>query len=155
MAQAFYAVRMMLLNFASGVPVSIWYDWKDDGDDSSDVENRYGLVRRNLEPKPAYRAIAAATTVLGGKSLACASDSGDGNVALVFGGGVDVTVVTWRESGEAPADTKLPPAAHITGSTDMFGRALGSSPDPPGVVYCHVQGVDAPALCGHLLGARK
>jgi len=158
MAQAFYVVRMMLLNFASGVPVSIWYDWKDDGDDPSDAENRFGLVRQNLTPKPAYRALATAINTLAGTSLVCSSDRDDGDAALVFAGGGsagagrDVTLVGWRASGAVPANLPPSPPARIVGSMDMFGRPLpGSSPgpgaEPPGVVYFHLRDADPAALC--------
>jgi hypothetical protein len=151
MAQAFYAVRMMLLNFASGVPISIWYDWKDDGDDAADPENRFGLVRQDLTPKPAYRALAAAFSALAGASLVCAND-GDDETSLLFSRGDDVTLVVWHESGLAPVNLPLPAAARVVGSVDMFGRSLsGRSPEaaaePPGVVYFHLRDVDAGRLC--------
>lgn len=152
MAQAFYVVRMMLLNFASGVPVSVWYDWKDDGDDPSDPENRFGLVRQDLTPKPAYRALATAISALAGKSLACSNEGDGGDEALVFAGDGHVTLVGWRESGAVPVNLPVLPPTRIAGSMDMFGRPLsGCSPDPgtgpPGVVYFHLRDVDPAALC--------
>jgi hypothetical protein len=157
MAQAFYAVRMMLLNFASGVPISIWYDWKDDGDDPSDRENRFGLVRRDLTPKPAYRAVANAISTLAGASLACASDLADGATALVFSRDGEVTMAGWRESGGAPANPSIPAGARIGGATDMFGHPLtgdssDSAAEPPGVVYFQIRGVDSATLCAHFRG---
>lgn len=63
--QAKYAVRQLLTNIANGIPLSIWYDWRDDGDDSKEAEHRFGLVRRKyreneqpvFEPKPSYLAV--------------------------------------------------------------------------------------------------
>lgn len=56
--------REMLTNLANEIPISIWYDWRDDGTDPQDPEHHFGLVRNAYqgggaqvyEPKPAYRA---------------------------------------------------------------------------------------------------
>jgi hypothetical protein len=53
---------MFLTNVANDIPLSIWYDWRDDGDDPKEAEHRFGIVRRKptgdarqpFEPKPAY-----------------------------------------------------------------------------------------------------
>jgi hypothetical protein len=54
--QADYLSRQWLANLAAGVNVSIFYDWRDDGNDARDREHRFGTVRRNLEPKPSFLA---------------------------------------------------------------------------------------------------
>ncbi len=54
--QADYLSRQWLANLATGVNVSIFYDWRDDGDNAKDRECRFGTVRRNLEPKPSFLA---------------------------------------------------------------------------------------------------
>lgn len=64
--QAQYAVRQQLFNFANGIPLSIWYDWKNDGPDPNDNESNFGTVTENLEPKPAYLAIQKMTHELDG-----------------------------------------------------------------------------------------
>jgi hypothetical protein len=54
---AMYLARFALLArtrpWIAGV---YWYDLQDDGDDDSSSEQRFGLVRRNREPKPALSA---------------------------------------------------------------------------------------------------
>jgi hypothetical protein len=155
-AQALYVVRMMLLNFASGVPVSIWYDWKDDGADPSDPENRFGLVRQDLSPKPAYRALATAIGALAGSSLGCATVGDDGDAAMVFVRGGDVTLVRWRESGVAPAELTLPSPARIGRSTDLFGQPTGGcSAEQPGIVYSHLEEADPVAVCARVRGGKR
>ena len=49
-------VRQWLANLAAGVNLSIFYDWRDDGDNAKDREHRFGTVRRMLEPKPSFLA---------------------------------------------------------------------------------------------------
>lgn len=65
-AQAVYLARMALSDLAAGVPLTIWYDWRDDGADPRNPEHHFGLVRQpehaNATPvfdaKPAYDAAA-------------------------------------------------------------------------------------------------
>lgn len=55
--QARYLVRQLLTNFMAGVRVSIWYDWKNDGDDPEEKEHNFGTVEPDLTPKLAYWAV--------------------------------------------------------------------------------------------------
>jgi hypothetical protein len=64
--QAVFAVRQQLSNLANGVPLSIWYDWKNDGTDPDDGEQNFGLVYPDLKPKPAYTAMRDMTRALDG-----------------------------------------------------------------------------------------
>ena len=62
--QAAYAARQQLSNLLNGVPLSIWYDWKNDGADAAENEHNFGLVWPDLKPKPAYVAIKTLTREL-------------------------------------------------------------------------------------------
>ena len=55
--QAAYLIRMQLVNLSDEIPISIWYDWKNDGDDPANFEHNCGTVSSDLKPKPAYTAI--------------------------------------------------------------------------------------------------
>jgi polysaccharide biosynthesis protein PslG len=67
--QAAFAVRQQLSNLLSGIPLSIWYDWKNDGRDPDDGEQNFGTVSDDLEPKPAYTALKTMTDELSGYRL--------------------------------------------------------------------------------------
>ena len=67
--QAEYIVRMQLFNLFSGVPVSIWYDWKNDGENPSDFEHNCGTVSYNLKPKPSYISMQTMNNQLKGYTL--------------------------------------------------------------------------------------
>jgi hypothetical protein len=66
--------RQWLVNLAHDVPLSIWYDWHDDGQDAKEPEHHFGTVhfayqaarQPVYEPKPAYLAAKTLTTALGG-----------------------------------------------------------------------------------------
>jgi polysaccharide biosynthesis protein PslG len=72
--QAKYLARQFLTNVANDIPLTIWYDWRDDGDDPREAEHRFGIVRRKyhegrdpvFDPKPAYVAAKTLTTQLAG-----------------------------------------------------------------------------------------
>lgn len=64
--QGAFAARQQLANLLAGVPLSIWYDWKNDGPDANENEHNFGTVLPDLSPKPAYVAIQTLTRELGG-----------------------------------------------------------------------------------------
>lgn len=62
--QGMLLARQWLVNAAAGVPISIWYDWKDDGADPREPEHNFGTVRHRwlegwppFDPKPAWHAM--------------------------------------------------------------------------------------------------
>jgi len=65
-AQADFIVRQQLSNLLSGIPLSIWYDWKNDGQNPADNEQNFGTVRDDLSPKPAYLALQKMVRALDG-----------------------------------------------------------------------------------------
>lgn len=64
--QAAFAARQQLVNLLHQVPVSIWYDWKNDGPDPAEREHNFGVVDKDLNPKPAFDAIQTLTRELAG-----------------------------------------------------------------------------------------
>jgi hypothetical protein len=64
--QAAFAARQQLANLLEGVPLSIWYDWKNDGTDPNENEHNFGTVFPDLSPKPSYQAIQTLTRELSG-----------------------------------------------------------------------------------------
>jgi hypothetical protein len=72
--QAVMLTRQYLTNIGNGIPLSIWYDWSDDGTDPGEDEHHFGLVHHDYrggalssyEPKPAFLAAKILTTALKG-----------------------------------------------------------------------------------------
>jgi polysaccharide biosynthesis protein PslG len=125
--QASYLVRMMLLNLASAVPVSIWYDWRDDGDDPDNPEHRFGLLRRNGEFKPAWRAMKFMTNELGGQRIACTNTRmSAGATAVVLRGEAPAlrTLAIWNASKEGMGTVELPDGAKLIRALDMEGKPI-------------------------------
>lgn len=95
--QANFIARQQLANLYYGIPISIWYDWKNDGNDPNENEHNFGVVKPDLSPKPAYTAIQTLTRELAGCQLAGRCDIGDTNVfVLVFNkGGRQSKLAVW------------------------------------------------------------
>jgi hypothetical protein len=68
--QAAFVARQQLANLLYGVPLSIWYDWKNDGTDATYNEHNFGTVDHQLKPKPAYAAVQTLTRELAGYRVA-------------------------------------------------------------------------------------
>ena len=64
--QADYALRIPLLSLVAGIPMTILYDWQNDGPDPDDREANFGLVDFHGAPKPAHAALAGLQGELGG-----------------------------------------------------------------------------------------
>jgi hypothetical protein len=75
--QGRYLPRELLTNLASGVPISIWYDWHDDGTDPAEPEHHFGTAHAEFhggrdpiyETKPAYVAMKRMSDALKGCSF--------------------------------------------------------------------------------------
>jgi hypothetical protein len=99
--------REMLTNVANEIPMSIWYDWRDDGSDPKDAEHHFGLVRNTYqsgrdqvyEPKPAYHAAKTLSECFNGyvfeQRLAV---GGADDYVLVFAKGGDRRIAAWTTS---------------------------------------------------------
>jgi len=74
--QAAFLARQQLANLWHGVPLSIWYDWKNDGDDPAENEHNFGTVYPDLRPKPAYEALQVMTRELSGYRVAQRLEAG-------------------------------------------------------------------------------
>jgi hypothetical protein len=102
--------REILTNVANGIPISIWYDWRDDGTDPKDPEHHFGLVRNAYqsgrdqvyEPKPAYRAAKTFSAYFNGHVFEQRLPIGrDDDYVLVFGKEGDRRLAAWTTSPTA------------------------------------------------------
>ncbi len=108
--QAACLAREMLTNMANGIPISIWYDWRDDGPDPSEPEHHFGLVSNAYQagrdqiyqPKPAYRAARTFSDYFNDfvfeKRLAVGRDD---DYVLVFSKSDERRLAAWTTSASA------------------------------------------------------
>jgi hypothetical protein len=110
--QGRYLARLFLFDVATGVPLTIWYDWRDDGTDLKNQEHNFGIVRHEYhvgaanvyDPKPAYLAAANFSRQLTGcrfeKRLRTASDL---DYVLIFTTPNSECLVAWTAASKPHA----------------------------------------------------
>lgn len=129
--------RQWLTNLMNRIPVSIWYDWHDDGPDPREPEHHFGTVRYPYlegqrpvyEPKPAYRAAETLTTVLDGFTFNKRLDvHSPDDYVLLFTRGTDVRLAVWTTASEKhpiriPASDGTFRLINSTGGVHGFAQA--------------------------------
>lgn len=102
--QAKMLAREFLVNIMEGVPVTIWYDWHDDGTDPKDSNLHYGVVRNEFRPgrdpvyprKPAYFAAQTLSQFFAGYTFRRRLAIGkSGNYILLFKHGNEARLAAW------------------------------------------------------------
>jgi len=109
--------RSWLTNVSNGIPVSIWYDWHDDGTNPAEPEHHFGTVANAYraaqepvyEPKPAYLAARFLTSFFAGYRFEQRLDVGsvDDHV-LVMRNGAQTALAAWTTASSHRVVTKLP-----------------------------------------------
>lgn len=119
--QAQYLARQFLVHLWQKIPVSIWYDWKDDGTNPNEREHHFGTVGHDLEPKPAYAAAHVLAQALKDYSVEKRIDVGnEDDFVLQLKKGRDTALAVWT-TGEEHAAT-LPIGAGRGTLVDMLGE---------------------------------
>jgi hypothetical protein len=128
--QGLYLPRELLTNLYNEVPISIWYDWHDDGVDPNEPEHHFGTVhnayRPNAqpvyEPKPAYIAAQTLTKQLGGfaynKRLAMEHEE---DWVLLFSKENEVRLAVWTTS-KTPHEVAIPMSAGEVEVVNLNGK---------------------------------
>lgn len=158
--QGKYLPRQWLTNLANDVPVSIWYDWHDDGANPAEAEHNFGTVKHAYhkdrgdapyDAKPAYVAARTLTTSLNGyrfnKRLAVGDEASD--FVLLFDKAdeptsppvPDLKLVVWTASKE-PRSLLIPASPGSFRAVDHLGKDLPPiATDTEGL---HVTATDGP-----------
>lgn len=108
--------RQWLTNLSQDIPVSIWYDWHDDGRDPHEPEHHFGTVENQehrgrqpvYDPKPAYLAAKTLTATLAGHQFSKRIATGNHTTyALLFQKGDQQRLAVWT-TGSEPIKVKIP-----------------------------------------------
>jgi hypothetical protein len=113
--QGQYLPRQFLINLSQGVPLSIWYDWHDDGPDPKEAEHHFGTVTLDYKPKPAYRAVQRLVRALSGKRFIKRLDSAPEDYLLLFSDGDRETIAAWTTGESHEVEVSPGRTAKLTG----------------------------------------
>ena len=140
--QSRYIARELLSNAMNGLPVSIWYDWHDDGLDPKDAEHHFGTVYNDYKPKPTYLAVQTLTETLRGfhynKRLAL--DSPDDYCLLFDNGKGEARFALWTTNPK-PHEVLLPGSHGKFTVINFLGERSEAAPAADGM---HLPLTDAP-----------
>lgn len=123
--QAEYLARQWLTHAAYGVPLSIWYDWRDDGPDPKEREHNFGTLHLDSSPKPAYLAMRAFCHTLNGFTCLGWLESSSPNDHLVLFHNADeeaYILAAWTITD--PHAIPLPPHWYIKKATNHIGEQV-------------------------------
>jgi hypothetical protein len=132
--------RQWLVNLFAGVPVSIWYDWHDDGTNRDEPEHHFGTVEHEYHagrspvfiPKPAYSAAQTLTKTLAGFQFENATKSGqDNEFVLAFRNGERRAWATWTT--REPRNTTLALPAGNYKVISLLGQTRDASAGTDGL----------------------
>lgn len=127
--QACYLVRMFLTNLHQRVPVSIWYDWKNDGTDPNEREHNFGTVGHDLKPEPAYIAMKTLSSTLAGYAIEKQLDSAsEKDFIFLLTKGDHRALALWTTV--ADHEVTLPLDASEGTLVDMLGQSKRTSWQP-------------------------
>ena len=121
--QAVLASREALTVWALGLPMAVWYDLRDDGDDPRDGEKNFGLLDREYRDKPAMAAIRTLMHVAAKRAFAGMAQGLPGGVhAMRFDGAGDRVFAVWNDQPDARMTMRLPAGA--TAAANLFGEPI-------------------------------
>lgn len=126
--QGNYLARQWLSNLAAGVPVSIWYDWHDDGQDPNETEHHFGTVTWEYAAKPAYTAMKTLTSQLSGwMPLGRIDVTNADDFVLLFTRQHEIKLAAWTIADPHPLD--LGAEIQIRAAVDQDGAVQDMSAD--------------------------
>lgn len=134
--QAAFLARQQLANLLAGIPLSIWYDWKDDGPDPDEREHNFGTVTDNLRPKPAYVAIRTLTRELNGYRIdrRVRTESDRDYILLCVNAAGDQKLAAWTLSASNSAALYVTDSARPVRGVTSDGKTYSVKKDTRGLV---------------------
>ena len=122
--QAVLACREALTIWALGVPVAVWYDLRDDGDDPRNPEHNYGLLDSQGVAKPAMKVLRTLASLADHHSFAgTIRNVTDGAHAMRLDGDRDIVFVAWSDQPDSRITLQVPNQSFIS-ATDLMGAPL-------------------------------
>jgi hypothetical protein len=128
--QADYLVRGAVLSLATGVQKIFWYDFLNDGADSSQAEQNFGLLRApdaegRYTPKPAYVAYAVLIRELADRSFISREAVAPGIYDMLYSGNLHIFWSTPFRQSVALSTNSPVTAISTTGSAQTLAPSGG------------------------------
>jgi beta-xylosidase len=134
--QAAFAVRQQLSNLSAGLPISIWYDWKNDGTDPNEREDNFGVMTHDLKPKPAYLALQTMARELSGYHVdhRLKTESDQDYLILFRNSQGNQKLAAWTLNGTNSVAMYLTDSVHPVQIVNSKGQSAQAKLEPHGIV---------------------
>jgi hypothetical protein len=128
LVQAQWLVRAILIGRGvTDLDRLSWYDLQDDCGDGANPECRYGILRQDGSPKPAYHALTAMQAIVGSRRFVSVTQS-EGAYEAVFGSGDSVVRVVWTRTGTSVRTVAIPTSfARVSSMLGTSASIVGTS----------------------------
>jgi hypothetical protein len=94
--QAQFIVRQFLTNLMNDIPLSIWFDWRNNGLEPDNFEHNCGVVDFRMAEKPAFKTFQTFARYLDGFAFAACVDAGsDDDYLALFTKGSEIRMAAW------------------------------------------------------------
>lgn len=108
--EAEYAVRSFLITNSLHMPFSTWYNWQEKGDDTSDAEQKFGLIRDGSvdhkdedAKKPAFHAVSELNATLNGYTFDTSITASNGIYCQRYKNKQNYIYIAWTSNKGNPA----------------------------------------------------
>lgn len=115
-------VRKMAFSMGRGAMAYNWYDLRHDGDDPSDHENRYGMITRDFQAKPAYIAYNNLVSLLRGYKIVKQVTASADQWLFLFEKDQQYVLVGWAQQPYAVGQIVLFADSANVQRVDMMGN---------------------------------
>ncbi|OGI03707.1 MAG: hypothetical protein A2Y25_08195 [Candidatus Melainabacteria bacterium GWF2_37_15] len=128
--QAEFLARQLVMHDFYNVPVSIVYDFRNDGTDPNNAEHNFGVIRNDYSIKPAYNAIKAQREALAGMTFSSKLSSNTGDYLYEYTGPSGKLVAAWT-TGSPHSVTVYGKSVQITQMPTYVKETTTTPPPPP------------------------
>jgi hypothetical protein len=127
--QGYFLQRAWLMGSYVGLPVSIYYDYKDDGTDPTNPEDNFGTLNADASMKPAYQSAQGLATALQGFTFSHPIPTASAAAySMLFLSGSEVAVVNWTDDAAVITDpANIPVVTILTPSSANYASYLRSA----------------------------
>ncbi len=129
--QAVLACREALTVWALNLPLAVWYDLRDDGEEARNPEHNYGLLDSGGATKPAMEALTGLARLAASRNFAGRIADVPHGVHVMRLDGADHVFVVWNEQPDASIMVRLPLDGFVA-ATNLAGEPLNLRPDRHG-----------------------
>jgi len=122
--QAVLTARELLTVWSLGIPLAVWYDLRDDGDDPKSPEHNYGLFDSKNVEKPAMKAVRYLASIAANRTFTgMVREVPDGVHVMRLEGGDGAVFVIWNDQPDGRVTARFPKDAQAS-ATNLTGGPL-------------------------------